>query len=200
MLRLLASLDHATLQASHSAHSALKLPELALRPSLQFLRVRPREFITVLWLEVEVVPDAQQIQSVVRDTARRAWRTAIPEAVQHAPNIGSQLYVCQTPLPSLPRSLPDLANYLQTLLRDSRRTNDSTTGLKRLAKLVDAIYGKPGPGEGGPGEEVGGMGEVGTGRKIGGLLSRVIPGRRERRNRNGEEDTYDLVTPFRLDT
>jgi hypothetical protein len=164
--------------------------------------VLPKEFATILWLEIAVPQSRAEMASMPRtngDTTRRGWRTALPESVQHRPQLGSHMYTCQTPLPVLPRLLPDLASYLQMLLRESRRASDSS-GLRRLSKIVDSIYKKD-AGD----EEIGGQapivaGAPGSSRRITGMLSRVIP-RQKRKNAGSgaNEETYDLVTPFRLD-
>jgi hypothetical protein len=97
-----------------------------------------------------------------------------------------------TPYPTLPIGFPNMAMYLQSALEDSRKAvGDSSNGLRKLAKMVDLCY----PSE----PESGGMegSDPAERRTVGGLFKRVI-GRHKNGNkgRGGNEDTYDLVTPF----
>ncbi|KAF9515874.1 hypothetical protein BS47DRAFT_1341477 [Hydnum rufescens UP504] len=195
VLRLLASLGHASITPKVQAYATIDANEIALRPTLQ-------EFVTILWLEIGVPQSRSDMTANQRthgDTARRGWRTALPESVQHRPGLGSHMYTCQDPLPILPLILPDLASYLQTLLWESRRASDSS-GLRRLSKIVDSIYKKD-DGD----VEIGGRASVisvvpGSSRKLSGMLSRVIPRQKKKTAGTGaNEETYDLVTPLRLD-
>lgn len=93
------------------------------------------------------------------------------------------------PYPKLPISFPSLAMYLQAALEESRRyMNDSSSGHRKLAKMMQTCYrtDEPLPERGSP-ERSG----------VGGLFKRVI-GRKNAPNRRGggNEDTYELVTPF----
>src|ERR1700722_9160538 len=46
-----------------------------------------------------------------------------------------------TPYPTLPIDLPNMALYLQAALEDSRKAmNDSSSGLRKLAKMVDTYF------------------------------------------------------------
>ena len=186
LLRLLANLGHGVIeelrppQARSQAH---------LRPALQLVQVRPpEEPYIILWLELEVqLPEGVHCNG---DTSVRAYRSVLPPNVQHAPNRGSHLFVCQAPLPPLPRELPDVSTYLQSLVVKSRQMAD-TTGLRRLSKLIDKFYPN----------DVNGVVEAPARR---GIFSRVIPGRKgaRRSTRAGgdlNDESYDLVTPFRLD-
>lgn len=93
------------------------------------------------------------------------------------------------PYPPLPISFPNLALYLQAVLGESRRLlHDSSSGVRKLAKMVDQCY--PGSYD----SESQGHSE----RSVGHLFKRVI-GRghkNNKKNTNRNEDTYDLVTPF----
>ncbi|KAF8333077.1 uncharacterized protein EI90DRAFT_3052898 [Cantharellus anzutake] len=204
LLRLLASLGHAFVEASHKARMAIDMNEVYLRPTLQFVR-RPavtNEWVTVLWFEVAkpqnrvngagAGPVSQSLSpsSKSTDTSRRPYRTALPEAVIHNLGHGSQVFVCQDPLLPLPRKLPDVTIYLQNLLAESRRSNDSS-GLRRLSKIVDSLY----PKDDDAAREVGGQVQATGGRRVDD--STVMPGRKKGA-RGGNEEIYDLVTPFRL--
>lgn len=93
-----------------------------------------------------------------------------------------------TPYPTLPINFPNMAMYLTAALEESRRAmHDSSSGLRKLAKMVDSCYPCESEGEGD-------VGSVKT--TVGGLFKRVI-GRGHRSNVRGRnEDTYELVTPF----
>jgi hypothetical protein len=89
-----------------------------------------------------------------------------------------------------------MAMYLQSVLEESRRAvNDSSSGLRKLAKMVDTYY----PCE--PENNVVGGEEVLERSTMGGLFKKVIklskPNGSKGRGRN--DDTYELVTPFVAD-
>lgn len=102
-----------------------------------------------------------------------------------------------TPFPKLPLNLPDFAMYLHSILRDSRRAaNDTSGGLRRLAKMVDDFY----PQKNNSGGDVIGGEEEPERRGVGGLFRRALG--RERRKHgqsSGNADTYEYITPFRID-
>ncbi|THV08388.1 hypothetical protein K435DRAFT_814823 [Dendrothele bispora CBS 962.96] len=87
------------------------------------------------------------------------------------------------PYPVLPISFPNLALYLTAALEEARRyMNDSSSGIRKLAKMIDTCY----PGEAPPPSSSGRL--------------RNLFGRGNKNNKNkgrgGNEDTYELVTPF----
>jgi len=77
--------------------------------------------------------------------------------------------------------------YLQSALEDSRRAmNDSSSGLRKLAKSVDAYFAN---------DEIVGVEEGPEKRSF---FKKVI-GRghkQPRRDRGGNEEVFELVTPF----
>ena len=90
------------------------------------------------------------------------------------------------PYPPLPISFPNLALYLQTALDEARRyQSDSSTGVRKLAKMIDVCY--PELAEDSRPEN--------SGKR---LLKKVIgrSGRSKNPSRGGNDNTYDLVTPF----
>ena len=93
----------------------------------------------------------------------------------------------RTPLPKLPISMPNMAVYLASALEDSRRAlGDSSSGLRKLAKMIDQIYpNERGRGPAGEEEE----------RRRGGLIGRLM-GRASRPQIGRNAEVYDLVTPF----
>lgn len=91
------------------------------------------------------------------------------------------------PYPPLPISFPNLAMYLQAALDESRRfAHDSSSGMRKLAKMLDTCYGSETPTS------------SSSERTVGGLFKKVIGrgNRNNRKGRSGNEDTYELVTPF----
>jgi len=81
--------------------------------------------------------------------------------------------------------MPNMAMYLMSALDDSRRAlSDTSSGIRRLAKMVDQFYPNTPGGE----EEV---------RRKGGraLIGRLM-GRSTKPQRGRNADVYDLVTPF----
>jgi hypothetical protein len=81
-----------------------------------------------------------------------------------------------------------MAMYLASVLENSRRAlNDSSSGIRRLAKMVNQYY----PHQENP-VEVGGRQE----RKKGGraLFGRLM--NRRPRQQGGNAEVFDLVTPF----
>lgn len=75
--------------------------------------------------------------------------------------------------------------YLHEALEISRRhINDSSSGVRKLAKMIEICYPNMNADETDDPER----------RRVSGLFKNLI-GRGNRR-RGGNEDTYDLVTPF----
>ena len=102
-----------------------------------------------------------------------------------------------TPFPTLPVSLPDYAMYLHAVLEASRRANnDSTSGFRKLAKMVDSLYPQS-PNASGLGVEFNGPDRRG----VSGLFKRVL-GRDKNHSQNqrgGNADVFEFITPFRVD-
>lgn len=96
------------------------------------------------------------------------------------------------PYPTLPISLPNLASYLHEVLMASRRGSaDKLSGIGKLAKVMDACY---------PSEAVvnGVEGGDDVERSKLARIKRLL-GRKEGRSAGVNDETYDMVTPFRLD-
>lgn len=104
-----------------------------------------------------------------------------------------------TPYPSLPINLPNLAMYLHAALEDSRRAmNDSSSGLRKLAKMVDGYYPNDHDAIAVLGPEAGGeRSRIGPGfiKKVFGKGGKKT----QDKGRGGNADTYEFITPFRLD-
>ncbi len=84
--------------------------------------------------------------------------------------------------------MPSMANYLASALEDSRRAlNDTSSGFRRLAKMVDQFY---------PNQSTTADGEEEVRRRGGRALIGRLMGRTSRQQRGRNADVYDLVTPF----
>lgn len=95
-----------------------------------------------------------------------------------------------TPYPTLPINFPNLAMYLQSAVQVSRKAaHDSSSGLRRLALNIDSCYPRDD-------ERPISMDFSDTSRSLGGMFKRVINRGKTPRGRGGNEEIYDLVTPF----
>ena len=95
-----------------------------------------------------------------------------------------------TPYPTLPINFPNLAMYLQSAVQDSRRAaNDSSSGLRKLAHYIDSCY-QTEAGCIAPIDQ-----EAASKKGVGGMFKRVM-GRNRASKSRGNEEIYDLVTPF----
>ena len=121
--------------------------------------------------------------------------STIPTLLRNGPDSNICKYytipaTARTPFPKLPISMPSLAMYLTAALEDSRRAlSDSSSSLRRLAKMVDQFYPNQASQREAGDEE---------GRRRGGrtFIGRLI-GRSPRPPQGGRNaDVYDLVTPF----
>jgi hypothetical protein len=68
--------------------------------------------------------------------------------------------------------------------------NDPSSGMRRLAKIVTACY---------PDEVTEESEDRRPSRSVGNLLKRVVGRSGGREESQGNEDVYDIITPFRLD-
>jgi hypothetical protein len=95
-----------------------------------------------------------------------------------------------TPYPTLPINFPDLAMYLQSAVEDSRKAaNDSSGGVRKLAHNVDSCYLRDN-------ERPDSTDLSDTRNRVSGMFKRVIKRGKPPRGRGGNEEIYDLVTPF----
>lgn len=102
-----------------------------------------------------------------------------------------------TPYPTLPITLPQLALYLLAVLDESRRAAaDSSGGLRKLAKSIDTLY---------PADSVEGVApefDFPHRGGVGKFFKRVV-GRGSRESshtqRGGNVERFEYITPFRLD-
>lgn len=97
-----------------------------------------------------------------------------------------------TPYPNLPINFPNLAMYLQSAVHDSRRAaNDSSSGLRKLAQHIDNCYQTEA-------ERVAPIDQEAVSKKgvVGGMIKRVMGRHRSNKGSTGNEEIYELVTPF----
>jgi hypothetical protein len=104
------------------------------------------------------------------------------------------------PYPNLPVRLDNLSRYLQAALVESRKTmNDSSSGMRKLAKMVDGFYPSDPTESSVIGDEV----PLPERRMGTGFIRRAFGfgGRsgRESRGGNANQDTFEYITPYRLD-
>jgi len=182
---------------------AVSKSELQLRTVVQFVKPTPgsREWRTILWFALEhpVPPTMSGAHRYMGNNVTvLPWSfmmTPVPKLLLDGVDTGiSKTFTIPTsdavPYPKLPITFPNLAMYLQAALDESRRhLNDNSTQLRKLAKMLQQCY--PSTDEGLPdGPE--------KSSSVGGLFKRVI-GRSNKQNKKrggGNEDTYELVTPF----
>lgn len=95
------------------------------------------------------------------------------------------------PYPALPMDFPGLMTYLQAALGESRRAaHDRSGGAGRLAKMVEECFPEA--------EADHGLEDPGERRSGKGFLNRVFK-RKSRMPAGGNQETYQLITPFLAD-
>ncbi|KAF8735025.1 hypothetical protein AX14_002841 [Amanita brunnescens Koide BX004] len=196
ILKLLARLPGTTIQATIEAMAVTKTDH-RLRTVVQFVKPHlvSNEWRTILWFTLEhPVPDDVTGRSrYVTDVNVLPWSYSFSTAPQLLRG-GTESQLSKTytipassslPFPTLPITFPDLAMYLHGALETSRRhINDSSSGVRKLAKMIEICY---------PSVNAVDPDDPDRGR-VSGLFKNLM-GRGNRR-RGGNEDTYDLVTPF----
>ncbi|KAI0921770.1 hypothetical protein AcW2_006646 [Taiwanofungus camphoratus] len=201
LLKLMARLSSTRVEPAVEAIAKIKT-EMRLRVVVSFVKVHntSNDWHTVLFLTIDhPAPGDNPLMWKYRteDTSvlPYSYSLASPLAIlrEGADAPMSKFYTIsstpETPYPKLPITFPDLAAYLATTLDVSRNAGHDTSviGLRRLAKILDAIYPNDRPALN-PAEKSG-MREK--------LKHFVGLGGKSSRNRNAE--TYDLVTPFVAD-
>ncbi|KII95253.1 hypothetical protein PLICRDRAFT_98028 [Plicaturopsis crispa FD-325 SS-3] len=211
LLKLMARLSGTRIEPTLDA-VAVNKSELKLRTVIQFVKVHhaSAEWRTLIWLTIDVPPHPGKdvTYTVSGEVLQRKYNagdvsslpysytlSTVPALLRDNPESAlSKYYVIpsttQLPYPTLPITFPDYAVYLQAALRESRKAlHDSTSGMRRLARMVETCY--PSEAES-PDDD-----DEGKRRKMGVLFKRVIGrGNRPSRERFGNEDTYEMVTPF----
>ncbi|EIM88485.1 uncharacterized protein STEHIDRAFT_54465 [Stereum hirsutum FP-91666 SS1] len=191
---------------------AITKQALKLRTVIQFVRIHQSssDWRTILYLTIDHAPPPTHphvFKYTNGDTSTLPFSytlSSLPALLRDGDSALSKIYTIPptntTPLPSLPINLPSMANYLLSALDDARRSlGDSSSGLRKLAKMVEGCYpqdrmnGVVSSVEGAEGSERAG------GRGVGGYFGvRKLFGRKGNKAgyRSGNADVYDLVTPF----
>nr|GAT59959.1 predicted protein [Mycena chlorophos] len=218
LLRLMARLSGTRFEPTIEAMAVARSSEMHLRTVVQFVRLHAatNDWRTILWFTIDhpvppSMPNSRKYTS--GDVEVLPWSytlSSLPALLRDSSDtLLSKCYIIPSttsvPFPSLPISFPNMALYLQAALEESRRTSDSSTGLRKLARMVDACY--PRELAGAAGELTGGEELInGKAGKMRRLLKSPFRGARSRVKGNkgaggggANEDMYDLVTPFVLD-
>lgn len=196
LLKLMAKLSATQIEPSTEAIAATK-GELRLRTVVQFFKVHRAspDWRTVIYLTIDYPPPPEQryTNGDVNVLPYSYNLSALPTLLSDGPESHVSKYytipaTSRTPLPKLPITMPSMAMYLASALEDSRRAlSDTSSGVRRLAKMVDQFY----PNEGTPA-----TGEEEVRRRGGRALIGRLMGRTTKPPRGRNADVYDLVTPF----
>ncbi|TFK43654.1 hypothetical protein BDQ12DRAFT_675338 [Crucibulum laeve] len=200
LLKLMARMSGSRMEAAMEALAVSKNENMKLRTVIQFIKAHPlSEWRTVLWFTIDHpippgLPGAHKYHS--HNVNILPWSytlSKIPDVLHDAADTPvSKTYTIPStdavPYPTLPITLPNLAMYLQAALEESRNyLSDSSSGLRKLAKMVETCYPSAEDISLEPPERT----------SMGGLFKRVIGrGNKSSKKGRGNEDTYDLVTPF----
>ncbi|KAL0949380.1 hypothetical protein HGRIS_009449 [Hohenbuehelia grisea] len=204
LLKLMARMSGTRIEPTVEAMAVAK-HTLHLRTVVQFVKPHHSalDWRVVLWLTIDhpvppAVPNARKYLN--GDVNMLPWTytlSTVPALLRDADSPISKFYVVPAtdsmPYPVLPISFPDLAMYLQASLEESRRhMNDSSSGRRKLAKMLEMCYPHLAlEDEEEDRERVSG---------VGGLFKRVMGrGNRNQRQGRGNADRYELVTPFIAD-
>ncbi|KAJ6598906.1 hypothetical protein DFH09DRAFT_1129536 [Mycena vulgaris] len=181
LLKLMARLSGTRIEPTVEALAVTRSAQMHLRTVVQFVRPHhsSSDWRTVLWFTIDhPVPNSLP--------GARKWTNGDVDCYT-IPSSDS------VPFPALPISFPNMAMYLQAALEESRRyINDSSSGVRKLAKMLEACYPTTAEPNGDDGERS----------RVGGLFKNLIRGGRKekvKKGKGGNEDTYELVTPFVLD-
>ncbi|KAI0304204.1 hypothetical protein BC826DRAFT_982033 [Russula brevipes] len=198
LLKMMAKLSGTRIEPSVEALAVTK-GELQLRTVIQFFKPHHAslDWRMVIYLTIDYPPpaDYRVTNGDVNTLPYSYGLSTVPAMLRDGSDSQlSKFYtVPETPrlaLPKLPISMPSMAMYLASALENSRRAlNDSSSGVRRLAKMVNQYY----PKQQDPVEVGGGQGQ---GRKKGGraLIGRLMG--RQPRQQGGNAEVFDLVTPF----
>ncbi|KAJ7228507.1 hypothetical protein GGX14DRAFT_413509 [Mycena pura] len=202
LLKLMARLSGTRIEPTVETMAVTRTSHLHLRTVVQFVRPHhsATDWRTVLWFTIDHpvpsnMPNARKYTNGDVDVLPWSYTlSSLPAQLRDgSETLLSRYYTIPStpnvPFPSLPISFPNMALYLHAALEESRRyMNDSSSGIRKLAKLVEMCYPT----------YVDSTGEDEPSR-MGGLFKKVIRGGRKdkaRKGKGGNEDTYELVTPF----
>ncbi|KAI0053024.1 hypothetical protein FA95DRAFT_1464961, partial [Auriscalpium vulgare] len=197
LLKLMAKLSATQVEPGIETLAVTK-GALKLRTVVQFVKVNhtSSEWRTVLYLTTDYPPPSDHpswkyTNGDVNVLPYSYSLSNLPAILSDGPDSEMAKYytipaTATTPLPSLPISLPNLAVYLASALDDSRQAlHDTSSGTRRLAKMINACY---------PADLTSPLDETGERRGARALLGRMVGRSHKARGRNA--DVYELVTPF----
>lgn len=203
LLKLMARLSGTRVEPTIEALTIARDEQLKLRTVIQFVKIHhsASEWRTVIYLttDMPVPPSVTNSHKYTNGDV-----TVLPYSYTLSPlprllrdgadSPMAKYYVVpatnSTPYPTLPINFPNLAMYLQSAVQVSRKAaHDSSSGLRRLALNIDSCYPRDD-------ERQVSMDLSDTSRSLGGMFKRVINRGRTPRGRGGNEEIYDLVTPF----
>ncbi|OCB87862.1 hypothetical protein A7U60_g4996 [Sanghuangporus baumii] len=210
LLKLLTRLSDSRVEPTVEALASTK-SELKLRTVIQFMKIHhsSNDWRTIVYLtiDVPVPPSAPNMHKYTNgdiNTLPYSYTMSPLPALLRAGAGDSTLSKCftvpataNTPYPTLPMTLPELALYLLAVLDESRRAaNDSSGGLRKLAKTIDSLY--PVDSLEGVAPEFDFPNKGGVGK----FFKRVV-GRASRESshnqRGGNVERFEYITPFRID-
>ncbi|KAJ7044501.1 hypothetical protein C8F04DRAFT_941351 [Mycena alexandri] len=207
LLKLMARLSGTRIEPTVEALAVTRSSQLHLRTVVQFVRMHQSssDWRALLWFTIDhpvpaSLPGARKYTNNDVDVLPWSYTlSSIPALLRDSSDtLLSKCYTIPSsaavPFPALPITFPNMAMYLQAALEESRKyVNDSSSGMRRLAKMVETCY------------PVESNGEEGERSRVGGLFKKVIGRagvRKDKSKKKGgglNEDTYELVTPFVLD-
>jgi len=203
LLKLMARLSGTRVEPTVEALSVAK-HALRLRTVIQFVKLHhsASEWKTVLYLTTDYpvpsnVPNAHRYTNC--DVSALPYSYALsplPPLLRDGPESPMAKYyvvpsTATTPYPTLPIDFPDLAMYLQSAVRDSRRAaSDSSGGIRKLAQHIDSCYQTEAEVTATDREAVSKRGGVAF------MFKRVMGRNKASKSGGGNDEIYDLVTPF----
>ncbi|KAG6869321.1 hypothetical protein C0993_000074 [Termitomyces sp. T159_Od127] len=190
LLKLMASLSGTRVEAALDAIATIKTTP-KLRTVIQFVKPNPasRVWRTIFYFTIDYPPPRPSVRHrSVNELPYSYHLTEIPTLLRNAAESPlSRTYTIpasdSVPFPTLPITFPNLALYLQAALEESRRyINDSHSDYRKLAKMITMCY---------PDEDI-----APDPPERRGLFKRVMGLSNKPQKTGGNEDTYELVTPF----
>ncbi|KAF8663410.1 hypothetical protein AX16_000982 [Volvariella volvacea WC 439] len=203
MLKMLARHSGSRLEPTVEAMAQNRGADFKLRTVIQF--VKPHQLSlhwrTILWLTLDhAIPPEQSIPKYTNGDPNvlpySYTLSSLPALLRDGSDTSiSKIFTVPAtsavPYPALPITFPNLALYLQAVLDESRRfMSDSSSGVRKLAKMVDSCY----PAVKGESDLTDDTPERSGG--VGGLFKRVMGRGNKPKKGRGNDETYDLVTPF----
>ncbi|EIN10301.1 hypothetical protein PUNSTDRAFT_99721 [Punctularia strigosozonata HHB-11173 SS5] len=196
MLKLLARMSGSRIEPTVEAIAQVKDGSgLRLRAVVQFVKVHPAspDWRTILYLTIDhdvppSTPNAWRFTNGDVGTLPFSYTlSTVPALLRDSPDAPLAKWYAvpatqRLPYPTLPIEFPDLALYLHAALQESRKAiHDSSSGMRRLARMVDDFYPKE--------KEVDDLSPKKP------FFRRLI-GRGRNKEGGRNQDTYELVTPF----